>query len=277
MAVIVMICFARSGGTVLNQCLGCLPNVVILSEVNPLGGGSGKGPVSYQTVKEQAKNWYQIELESNIFLENILELEKICADKGQYLVVRDWTFVNFTSLVNNNWNPPNMLLTIEALEGKSNLILFAFVRDSIDVWISRGTPNAKEFFDSYIRYVQAIKERNISIFKYEDFCTNPGNVIREICELTGLEYGNSYEQYTKYDQVNGDIQILSRGRKQGAIKLLPRKLIAKEKIIELNQCTQMIKANSLLGYPTSYYDVPQEKLWIKGTKATLKTISKLWT
>lgn len=277
MTVIIMIGFARSGGTVLNQCLGCLPNVVILSEVNPLGGGSGKTPVSYQTVKEQAKNWYQIELESDDFIENILELEKICANKGQYLIVRDWTFVNFTSLINNNWNPPNMLLTIETLERKCDLIPFAFVRDSIDVWISRGTPNAKDFFDSYIRYIQAIAGKNIPVFKYEDFCINPDKVIREVCEITGLKYSNSYEQYTKYDRVNGDIQILSRGREQGAIKLLPRKLIAKEKIIELNQCTQMIKANSLLGYPTSYYDVPREKIWIKGAKATFKTISKLWT
>ena len=36
--VTVMLCFARSGGTVLNRCLGCLPDIVIMSEVNPLGG-----------------------------------------------------------------------------------------------------------------------------------------------------------------------------------------------------------------------------------------------
>lgn len=277
MAVIVMICFARSGGTVLNQCLGCLPNVVILSEVNPLGGGSGKDSVSYQTVKEQAKNWYQIELKSDNFVEQVIELEKICANTGKYLLVRDWTFVNFTPLINNNWNPPNTLMTIEALEGKCNLISFAFVRDSIDVWISRGTPNAKDFFDSYLRYIKAIIKEDIPIFKYEDFCKNSGFVLRRICEVTGLEYRKTYEKYKNFHQVNGDIQILSRGRRQGAIKPLPRKLISKEKIIEVSQCTEMIEANSLLGYPISYYDVPQEKIWIKGIKAGFKTISKLWT
>ncbi len=62
MAVVVMIAFARSGGTVLNQCLGSLPDVVIMSEVNPLGGGWGeRGANSLTTIKDQAKHWYHLE------------------------------------------------------------------------------------------------------------------------------------------------------------------------------------------------------------------------
>ena len=107
MAVIVMICYARSGGTVLNKCLGSLPNVVMLSEVSPIGGGWGKeGPDSFTTVKEQAKNWYQIELSSDDFVENIVELEKFCNDNKLYLVVRDWSFINFMPHEYNNFNPP---------------------------------------------------------------------------------------------------------------------------------------------------------------------------
>jgi hypothetical protein len=263
MAIVVMLCFARSGGTVLNQCLGCLPNVLILSEVNPLGGGSGKGNVSYQSVKEQAKNWYNIELKSDNFVHNILELEKICADTGRSLIVRDWTFVNFTPFIKNNWNPPNKLLTLEQLSDKSEVISFAFVRNSIDVWISRGTPDVQLFFGQYLRYVNELINSNIKIFKYEEFCFNPQKVLYEICQFTGLEYSESFKNYSQFRQVNGDVQVLSRGQIQGKIKPLSRKLLAKDKIIAVNQCTEMIEANILLGYPPSYYDVNRENLWIK--------------
>ena len=80
MSIIVMICFARSGGTILNQCLGSLPGVVIMSEVNPLGGGKGKGAESYRTIKSQAKNWYGIDLisDEDNFVECAIELEAFC-------------------------------------------------------------------------------------------------------------------------------------------------------------------------------------------------------
>lgn len=269
-----MLCFARSGGTVLNQCLGCLPNVLILSEVNPLGGGSGKGNVSYQSVKEQAKNWYNIELKSDYFVDNILELETICADSGRSLIVRDWTFVNFTPFINNNWNPPNKLLTLEQLLGKSELISFAFVRDSIDVWISRGTPDVKLFFDQYLRYVNELINNNIKFFKYERFCLNPQTSVYEICKFTGLEYSESFINYSQFPQVNGDVQVSSRGQRQGKIKPLYRKLIAKDKIIAVNNCLEMIEANNLLGYPTSYYDVNRESIWLKSAKKIEQVLFK---
>ncbi|MFP5270564.1 hypothetical protein [Coleofasciculus sp.] len=266
MAIVVMLCFARSGGTVLNQCLGCLPYVLILSEVNPLGGGSGKGNISYQSVKEQAKNWYDIELKSDDFVHNILELEKICADTGRSLIVRDWTFVNFTPFINNNWNPPNKLLTLEGLSGKSEVISFAFVRDSIDVWISRGTPDVKNFFSQYLRYIHELLNKNIRIFKYEKFCLNPQKLIYEICQFTGLKYSESFKHYSQFHQINGDVQVLSRGQIQGKIKPLHRKLISQDKIVAVNQCSEMIEANNLLGYPISYYDVNRENIGIKYTR-----------
>ena len=39
-------CFARSGGTLINRCLGCIPGNLVLSEVNPMG--------SIATVESQA-------------------------------------------------------------------------------------------------------------------------------------------------------------------------------------------------------------------------------
>lgn len=257
MSITVMICFARSGGTVLNQCLGSLPNVVILSEVNPLGGGDGKGDVSVTTVKDQAKHWYDIEIKSEGFADEILELEKVCTNKGKHLIVRDWSFVNFVPWQHNNMNSPDSLLILEELRGRSELKPFAFVRDSIDVWISRGAnPEVETFFAEYLKYVKAIVKENIPMFKYEDFCKDPDHIIKKICDYTGIEYSDSYKNYSSFTTVNGDVQRTSpsRGAKQSFIRTLPRKSLSREKMKRLNGVSPLIddmrEANRLLDYPT---------------------------
>lgn len=259
-----MICFARSGGTILNQCLGSLPNVVILSEVNPLGGGSGKKNQAYKTIEEQAKNWYQIDIKSDKFTDKILQLESICQSHDLNLIVRDWTFINFMPEEDNDFQPPQKLLTIEALQDKCDLNIFAFVRDSIDVWISRNTPDTSHFFNLYLKYIEAVINAEIPIFKYEEFCDRPDSVMEKICDLSEINYQGFNQDYLNFDNLNGDIQLQSRGRKQGKIKPLPRKLISRAKIAEINQCQAMIQANKLLNYPTYYQSVPRESLVIKG-------------
>jgi len=263
MPIAIMICFSRSGGTLLNQCLGCLPNVVIMSEVNPLGGGWGRGPIQFDNIKMQAENWYNIKLLSNEFSESALELEKICNNNNKHLVLRDWPFINFVPHDYNNLNPPNRLLILDSLRNKSELTPFAFLRDSIDIWISRELPPADEFFDCYLKYIKTIIKSKMPIFKYEAFCKEPGLVLNNICDYTGLHYSDSYKNYATFINTNGDTQNLkgSRGLLQNKLKLLPRKSIPKAKIKEIDQCQKMIESNTLLGYPTTYHSVKLENLF----------------
>ena len=259
MSIGLMICFARSGGTLLNQCIGSLPDVIMMSEVNPLGGGSGRGPVHYQTVKDQAKHWYNIEIESDNYSSGIIELGDYCTFKKKHLVVRDWTFINFVPREENKWEPPERLLALEQLENISEVIPFAFIRDSIDIWISRNLPPANEFFRQYLNYVRELVNRDIKTFKYEEFCRYPSYVLREICNFTGLEYSDSYNNYLTFQKVNGDIQIKSksRGSRHKKISLLPRRLMPLPKILEVNHNNDMKEANSLMNYPISYTKTSQ--------------------
>ena len=277
MSVVVMICFARSGGTVLNQCIGCLSNVVMLSEVNPLGGG-GRGPgIVYRSVKEQAKHWYNIDISSDDFIDGILELEHVCLNAGKHLVIRDWSYVNFVPTPVNNFNPPRRLMTLELLEQKCHVVPFAFVRDAIDVWLSRGTAPISDFFKCYLNYTEEIIARHIRIFRYEDFCKNPEEVLQSICTYTGLDYSESFWDYLSFRTVNGDPQIPggSRGIRQKAIRPLRRKRTRPSVISELNNCIYMVKCNRLLGYPVSYYDVKRESILQKLLSMIIRRISKI--
>lgn len=263
MPIIVMICFARSGGTILNQCLGSLPNTLIISEVSPLAGNWRKGNIFVGTIKEQAKYWYDIDLKSNGFVESALELAEICKRDGRMLVIRDWTFGGYLPTKNNLGPTPDRILSLEALENRCEVLPFCFVRDPIDVWLSltkRMAIEIKTFFKQYLKYIQDIKVRNITVFKYEDFVRRPEETIRQICQYAGLEFSDSWKNYMSYGKVIGDTVFdpHSRGRKAGTIKMIPRRYLPKKRIIELNRCKEMIRANELLGYPTSYWNVEVE-------------------
>ncbi len=254
MSIALMTCFARSGGTVLNRCLGCLPDVVILSELHHLGGGTGRDGEALRTVHDQAWEWYGIELRHDEFIEALCELHDICKRQGKRLVLRDWVSADFIPHRFNGYEPGGRLTTLPALGERLDVRPFAFVRDGIDVWISRRCPDPVEFFAQYRRYAEAIVESGMPIFRYEDFCRKPEPTMRRICEAGDLPYSDAFRDYESFAKVNGDVQLgrPSRGVRQGEIAPLTRRAIAPGLIDAVDRCPAMVEANRLLGYPTQY-------------------------
>lgn len=257
-----MECFSRSGGTLLNRCLGSLPNVVVMSEVNLIGGGFGSGDIDYSTVKAQSKHWYGIDLSTEGFVENILELYEHCKSKGLHLIIRDFTYLDFVPSPLNNRNVSNTFMTIDVLKDKVDIKPFAFVRNPIDSWISFGANKHYKYFKFYRNYVESIIRYGFPYFKYEDFCTNPEKIIDKICTYTGIDYSESYKNFNSFNTVNGDVAFYnpetnikgdSRGLKEDKITSLPRKRIDYKRIFKVNRNKDMIESNKLLGYPTNYY------------------------
>lgn len=267
MSIILMICFARSGGTILNKCLGSLPNVVMVSEVNPLGGG--KGLRLYQTIKSQAKHWYGIDLisDDNDFVGSALELGKICKETNRKLIIRDWTSVNFFPFKINNFTPPQRFLSLNSLRDQCELVPFVFVRDAIDVWFSYKrlrNYGYQHFFKHYLTYVKAIKNINCPIYKYEDFTLDYERIIKDICDYTGLQCCDSFKNFNSFNKVNGDIQFgkQSRGARQKGITPLSRKIINREEVEVINKCVDMVRANQLLNYST-FYEAKEKERYIE--------------
>jgi acetyltransferase-like isoleucine patch superfamily enzyme len=272
MSIVLMECFSRSGGTLLNKLLGSIPDTVILSEVNPLGGGWGvRKEKSYTTPKEQALNWYGIKLKSEDYVESILELNAICQKENKSLVIRDWPYVNFVPHEMNRLNPPNRLLAYEKLKAQTNLKTFALVRDSIDIWISQGTPSpAENYFNHYLKYIEALNKHQIRFFKFEDLCLTPSKTLKKICDHTGLTYSESYKNYFNFHKANGDTQdiIPSRGSKKNRIYLPKRRLIPRDKIKAIENCTSLKNVNPLSSYSANYNNGNIESAFLsKGKRA----------
>lgn len=252
MSIAIMICYARSGGTLLNRCLGAMPNTVVLSEVNPLGGGGQIG-LGVDCVRRQAKEWYQIDLRGNSFQEAIVDLHDICQRTGRKLIIRDWPYVNFVPLSNNQNHPPNRFLILEALQPLLPVQTFGLVRNGIDVWISRKTPKPQDFFPQYLRYVLALKSAVPSIFRYEDLCRSPDGVMRDVCDSIGLPFSDGYKNFHQFDSVYGDSEPAKKSRAfpQRQFIELKRRKIGLLRAWQVRRSDEMSQANRLLGYSSA--------------------------
>lgn len=178
--IVVMISYARSGGTLLNRCISSLPNTLVLSEINV----EALCPNSCNTIKDQAKKWYCLELKSEEFIENINEIYEYCIFKNLTLVIRDWAFGSFVPSIYNNYKPSKSLATLDAISKSFPVISFAFVRNSIDIWLSLNA-SPRTFYDKNLEFLyeltKSLIDKKIKIFKYEDFCINPVQEMKNIC------------------------------------------------------------------------------------------------
>lgn len=222
--VIVMLSYARSGGTLLNRCIASLPNILMLSEINI----EASCPNSCSSIKDQAKNWYGINLHSNGFLENIEEIYNYCLETGKTLVIRDWSFGSFVPSKYNNFSPSKKLATLEAIAQRFPVIPFALVRDPIDIWLSFNA-SPRTFYDKNLEFLyefsKSLISNGIKIFHYDDFCKDPEKVMYNICKYTGINYSDKFKDFSNYFKVTGDIDLPehSRGIQEGKICLLSRR------------------------------------------------------
>jgi len=220
----IMLSYARSGGTLLNRCLGVLSNVVMLSEIN----AEALCPNTCNTIDLQAKKWYNIDVKKHEFIKAIREVYDYCSSNGKVLIIRDWSFGSFVPSRYNNFKPSKTLYSLILLSKYFPVRVFAFVRDPIDVWLSMYY-SKRTFYDIHLNYlfefINQLYEFNIKVFYYEDFCRRPKQEMEKICKYCGLEFDPEFLDRYKYNfNVCGDTdsKIPSRGISQDKIKLLPR-------------------------------------------------------
>lgn len=255
MSIGLMVCYARSGGTLLNKCLGVMPNTIVLSEVSVLLDNvpSARESSSQLFPSWQARNWYGINVSDSCFEAEVVELTRYCDANRKVLVIRDWSFLSFSKIPQFGNLPTLQLSTMKALVDVE-IRPFAFVRNTIDVWISRGMPEIEEFANDYLEYAKAIISTRIPIFKYENFCVNPKSEMEKICKIIGIEFDEKFiTSYANYHQVIGDDQVIggSRGNNQQKIAALPQKRISDNKAELFHSNLKLKEANELLGYTNS--------------------------
>ncbi len=244
---------ARSGGTLISKCLGCMSGVVLLSEIHPLGTNQFNPLV-------QAQRWYGLLSSQDLhelrtrgrigFVDAIDLIRRRAEDCGQRLVVRDWSHLDFTG-VPFVARPAHRLLTAEALAARFELLQVCTVRHPLDQWLSlsrlavvQGRLTLAGFLAGYRRFAEVA--RGIGFHRYEDFTTDPEGVSRALCADLKLRYDRSFkERWRDYTFVTGDV---AGSRAGGEIQPVPRRPAAPDLLAALAANEDYLASLELLGY-----------------------------
>jgi hypothetical protein len=216
----VLICYSRSGGTLLNRILGSLKDVIVLSEVNPWG--------SFKPMLEQAQEWFRLinaeekrGLEGRTFAEQIGELQKRATEKGKTIIIRDWSTANFMKGLVRDRKPSYRLETMIELGRHFSLKPVVLMRDPYSTWKSNSDNFGKyfdlspeSFFCEYRRYLASIQ--SMPRIKLEELTYFPREHIRWICEYWNLTFSEKcLMDFYQFVHCTGD-NTLARPIERGA-------------------------------------------------------------
>ena len=243
----------RTGGTLMCKCLGSMNDVLLLSEVHPLG-------MQWFDPLNQATEWFHLftgdelnELKaSNLsFLQKIVRIYARAVELNRHLVLRDWSHLDFTG-VPFVQHLSYSLTTATVLEPQFNIVRLTTVRHPIDQWLSlrrlvvmNGRITLEAFLEGYCRFAECAKE--IGFIRYEDFTRDPQWALRSICSRLDLNYDESFQsKWNTYTSITGDKQ--SERVSDGTIKSLPRRPVEQGLMKQFEASKNYWTALSLLGY-----------------------------
>lgn len=205
---------ARSGGTLISRCLGCMERVALLSEVHPLG-------VRLIDPAEQAARWHGLLTPAELpkwaagrgrYDELIALLDRRAGARGSTLVLRDWSHLDFLGVP---FVEPSFSSRSAQLLGPGARC-FATVRHPMDQWLSqqrldilRGRVDPAV----YLRGCRAFAElaARVGFVRYEDFTREPEAELARLCTGLGAPYDERWPgKYRTYARVTGDAETMAR-------------------------------------------------------------------
>lgn len=249
------------GGTLLSRCIGVLPGVALLSEVNPAAVKlfPAFDPLYQDTTWLHLLTDRDVERFSRMNLqeiENFRALIQVFYDRanasGRHLVIRDYNYVEFIGTPFRT-DPPGRLMLHRALPRGIPAASVALIRHPVDQWLSlrkHWAPGSdvspRVFCDAYAAFLRELAAT--PIFKYEDFIGNPDDQLGAICGELGLRFTPSFrERFHQFDCVTGD---LTRLRDQ-SIAPQARKLVPPDVMQEFRSSDSFRSILEKTGYSDS--------------------------
>ncbi|MBD2743557.1 glycosyltransferase family 2 protein [Coleofasciculus sp. FACHB-1120] len=261
--------FARSGGTLINRCLGCIPGNIVLSEVNP--------HASVVPIEVQARDWFKLLSPTDFpgfakksYAEKIQWLATSVQQQGSHLIIRDWVTLNFLAKASNDIYVPSVFLEQELYLSHYGFSYRPIVltRRSADVYesITRTFEqfrnlSVQEFGTYYLAYAQAVSM--YPVFHYEIFCQEPEKELKQICDTLGINYNDSFTtEFSKFEYCTGDNTLLtsSRGNKLEKITVMKSNHEC-EAYLAASLDANCQQADKLLGYENMEVEQKVDALW----------------
>ena len=238
----------RSGGTIISKSVGVQKNIILLSEIHPMGPlireKMGQDP-SFAKPIYQAQSWYKLFNENDLdkikgktlnFIEKIKFLNNKIRDKNKKLVIRDWSFIDFLGEPYIKPTKKNTLFDI--LSDHFEIKNLYIIRDPLENYLSccrRLTFFLKNysfnvFLDGYYSYLQNISKDNL--IEYEEFTKKPEKNLNKISSILNFNFDEKDLKNLDNLKITGDIQANSSNQIR-AVRIMKDEMLGdleKEKV-----------------------------------------------
>lgn len=243
--------FACTGGTLISKCIASMPNVQLLSEVDPLSDAQlGRNrnrfaPTDMVALLRQSSRGAEPALLVKVFQDGLRAVIRDVVGRGQRLVLRDHAHSHFCL---GRQVPPRPTLRDMVLEVAPVLSLVT-VRHPIDSvasvqknWGLQFEPaTLEEYALRYAAFLDAYP--GVRIVRYEDFVRSPREVMRIVCDELRLPFFEDFEQVFPSIELSGD-----SGRRSDVIALPERRAEAAAMMEEALRAPAFVALCERLGY-----------------------------
>lgn len=250
---------ARSGGTLISKCLGCMQDIAMLSEIHPLTFAEPFNPLT-QAIKYHNllsdKDIEALKARGTINWEQAIRLiARRAKGQNKHLLIRDWSHLDFTG---TPWidNPSYQLNTANVLKQYFDLKQITTVRHPIDQWLSleklgliNGKINIPTFLKGYLAFAEHAK--TIGFVRFEDFTNEPNKYAKILCQALDIPFDAEFiNKWSSYTNITGDVSSNGPGRATLSNKIRPlkRRDPSSELLQTFKRCPHFEPAIKLLNY-----------------------------
>lgn len=239
-----------TGGSLISKCLAAMPNISLLSEVNPLGSMSdvhvsGFAPSDLTYLVKQGNFPLINELSQKIFKAEIDAISGHLRQLGNYLVIREHSHsMCFVGELEQQPDAISMLL-----QDDYQVLSALTVRHPVDSYLSIINNGFDltwaSTFDEYCRRYLLFITQDIDrkIFKYEDFVDDPAKELMILCEALELPFNQDFRDIFDINVMTGD-----SGRSSSIIEKRERRLYKSKFRKEVGLSEQYLKLCQQLNY-----------------------------
>lgn len=246
--------FACTGGTLISKCLAVMPNVTVLSEIDPLSPLMTRpnsralfAPADLIYGARRAMTPLSDDATIKVFAAALQALYESLQEQGMYLCLRDHAHSQFCTDAQGSARP-----TLDEIVAKVYPVQSVVtVRHPLESYLSLINNGWKHFSPFTIeeysqRYMQFLdRYKGVPLFRYEEFVAAPDNVLRKICAELQLPFEEGAESMYQLVSMSGD-----SGRKSQKIKARPRRPVPDDLEKQTRQSPSYKELCLRLDYPS---------------------------
>jgi len=216
--------FACTGGTLIAKCIASLPNVQLLSEVDPLSlyqadDAPRFAPTDMVTLLRQSSRGVDAEQIAQLFQVQVRWLHDDAVRRGWRLVLRDHAHSHFCH--GSEVAPrPNLRQLMPADLPLRSVVTVRHPLDSFaslvaNDWVHFEPGNIDTYGRRYLMFLDS--HAGVPVQRYEDFVAAPEAAMQRLCEMLDLSYESGFADRIRGQRISGD-----SGRSGAAIAARPR-------------------------------------------------------